>query len=56
MREPENYLNYNLLSYSGQEIDIQLFYKYHLEQDVEIKGRVTVLYYKWPTFTVKNRL
>ena len=20
------------------------------------KGRVTVLYYKWPTFTVKNRL
>ena len=37
MREPENYLNYNILSYSGQEIDIQLFYKYHLEQDVEIK-------------------
>ena len=21
-----------------------------------LKGRVTVLYYKWPTFTVKNRL
>ena len=20
------------------------------------KGRVTVLYYKWPTFTVKNQL
>ena len=23
---------------------------------LHIKGRVTVLYYKWPTFTVKNRL
>ena len=31
-------------------------YWYHKLRKTFSKGRVTVLYYKWPTFTVKNRL
>ena len=31
-------------------------YRYHKLRKTFSKGRVTVLYYKWPTFTVKNRL
>ena len=31
-------------------------YRYHKLRKTFSKGRVRVLYYKWPTFTVKNRL